>query len=136
MMPTDAETDANSGRESAFALRIPGYVYEQLADHIAGLIERGKLRPHTPLPAERRLAEEYGVSLGTARRATRVLRKRGLVVTLRSKGTFVTETRSLAVTGEGVGDSQPEPVYGLDLPAVGGHGNGSLARISAGHGGE
>ena len=69
----------------------PGYVYEWVAEQIAARIESGDLRPNTPLPAERRLALEYGVSLGTARQATRLLRERGLVVTLRSKGTYVTD---------------------------------------------
>ena len=67
----------------------PGYIYERMADHIEVRIKSGELAANKPLPAERRLAEEYGVSLGTARRATELLRERGLVVTLRSKGTFV-----------------------------------------------
>lgn len=68
----------------------PGYIYEWLADQIAERITSGDLAPNTPLPAERRLADDYGVSLGTAREATRLLRERGLVITLRSKGTYVT----------------------------------------------
>lgn len=71
----------------------PGYIYERMAEHIANRIRAGELPPHKPLPAERRLAEEYGVSLGTARRATELLREQGLVVTLRSKGTFVAEVK-------------------------------------------
>jgi DNA-binding GntR family transcriptional regulator len=67
----------------------PGYVYKTMAEHIRARIESGELKPHTPLPGERRLAEEYGVSLGTARRATKQLRDWGLVVTLRSLGTFI-----------------------------------------------
>ncbi|WP_051362503.1 winged helix-turn-helix domain-containing protein [Amycolatopsis thermoflava] len=69
----------------------PGYIYEKMADHLAKRIASGDLAPGKPLPAERRLAEEYGVSLGTARHATHLLRKRGLVVTIRSLGTFVAE---------------------------------------------
>lgn len=65
------------------------YIYERLAAHLAHLIRTGRLRPNTPLPAEKRLAEECGVSLGTARHATQILRDQGLVVTLRSKGTYV-----------------------------------------------
>jgi DNA-binding GntR family transcriptional regulator len=67
----------------------PGYVYEWMANHLSQRIESGELAPNTPLPSERRLAEEYGVSLGTARHATRLLRFRGLVVTVRSKGTYI-----------------------------------------------
>jgi GntR family transcriptional regulator len=65
------------------------YRYEVLADHLARMIATGEIPPNKPLPAERRLADEYGVSLGTARRATDELRIRGLVHTLRSKGTYV-----------------------------------------------
>lgn len=67
----------------------PGYVYVQVADHLTARIESGELRPNMRLPGERQLAEEYGVSLGSVRHATRLLRYRGLVVTLRAKGTFV-----------------------------------------------
>ncbi|PNG16613.1 winged helix-turn-helix domain-containing protein [Streptomyces cahuitamycinicus] len=65
------------------------YVYMQMADHIAERIARGELRPGARLPGERDLAAEYGVAHLTARRATRELRERGLVVTLPAKGTFV-----------------------------------------------
>ncbi|MEU1270216.1 winged helix-turn-helix domain-containing protein [Streptomyces sp. NPDC005799] len=65
------------------------YVYMQVADHIAARIRSGELRPGARLPGERDLAAEYGVAHLTARRATRELRERGLVVTLPSKGTFV-----------------------------------------------
>ncbi|WP_346054796.1 MULTISPECIES: winged helix-turn-helix domain-containing protein [Amycolatopsis] len=54
-------------------------------------MESGDLAPNTPLPSERRLAQEYGVSLGTARHATRLLRFRGLMITVRSKGTYVAD---------------------------------------------
>lgn len=67
----------------------PGYLYETLAKLIAHRIETGELAPYSPLPAEGRLAREYGVSLGTARQATKLLREQGLVITLRSKGTYV-----------------------------------------------
>jgi GntR family transcriptional regulator len=65
------------------------YQYELLADHLGRLIITGQLPPNKPLLAERQLAQEHGVSLGTARRATQILRERGLVVTVRCKGTFV-----------------------------------------------
>lgn len=68
---------------------IVGYVYEQMAGHLTKRIAAGDLQSNTPLPSERRLASEHGVSLGTARHATRLLRYRGLVVTVRSKGTYV-----------------------------------------------
>lgn len=72
-----------------FDPREPGYLYEAMAKHLATRIEAGELAERKPLPNERRLAEEYGVSLGTARHAVRILANRGLVVVLRSKGTYV-----------------------------------------------
>ncbi|MET9296183.1 winged helix-turn-helix domain-containing protein [Streptomyces sp. NPDC003077] len=41
------------------------------------------------LPAERDLAEQYGVAVNTIRRAVRDLRDQGLVITVPVKGTFV-----------------------------------------------
>ncbi|MCH0538398.1 GntR family transcriptional regulator [Streptomyces sp. MUM 203J] len=41
------------------------------------------------IPSETRLAEQHGVARLTARRATQELRERGLVVTVRGKGSFV-----------------------------------------------
>ncbi|MFJ9180768.1 GntR family transcriptional regulator [Streptomyces sp. NPDC102360] len=65
------------------------YVYMQMADHIAERIAKGDLHPGARLPGERDLAAEYGVAHLTARRATRELRERGLVVTLPAKGSFI-----------------------------------------------
>jgi len=69
----------------------PVYVYVQVADDIAEQIKAGTLAPGAMLPAERDLAEIYGVAYLTARRAVRELRDRGLVVTLPARGTFVAE---------------------------------------------
>lgn len=46
------------------------YLYEELANYLAQLIEAGELKPNEPLPNERHLAHQYGVSLGTARHGT------------------------------------------------------------------
>jgi DNA-binding GntR family transcriptional regulator len=67
----------------------PAYVYMRVADHIAARIAAGDLSADSRLPGERELAAEYGVAIGTARRAVEELRERGLVVTLPGKGTYV-----------------------------------------------
>ena len=69
--------------------RGPAYVYMRVADHIAARIAAGDLLADTRLPGERELAAEYGVAIGTARRAVEELRERDLVVTLPGKGTYV-----------------------------------------------
>jgi len=70
----------------------PAYVYMRVADHIAARIAAGDLPADARLPGERELATEYGVAIGTARRAVEELRERGLVVTLPGKGTYVVGT--------------------------------------------
>jgi GntR family transcriptional regulator len=94
----------------------PAYVYETMADHLAARIKSGELKPNDPLPAERKLAGEYGVSLGTARRATEALRGRGLVVTFRSKGTFITDRRGRAQ--QSGGSATPHGVTGVQNHSV------------------
>lgn len=77
-----------------------GYLYEQMAAHLEARIKAGELRPNRPLPAEQRLAHEYGVSLGTARHAVRLLRLRGLVQVIRAKGTYVSRIDALPGAGQ------------------------------------
>jgi DNA-binding GntR family transcriptional regulator len=67
----------------------PVYLYLQVAEHVAARIESGELPKGARLPAERDMADEYRVSLQTARRAVEELRDRGLVQTVPVKGTFV-----------------------------------------------
>ncbi|GAA3494526.1 hypothetical protein GCM10019016_016260 [Streptomyces prasinosporus] len=66
-------------------------LYVQLADVIAKKIESGDLAPDRPIPSENHLAEAYGVARLTARRAAQELRERGLIVTVRGKGSFVVD---------------------------------------------
>jgi DNA-binding GntR family transcriptional regulator len=69
----------------------PQLVYVAVADHIAARIAVGELQPGARLPAERDLAVEYGVAYLTVRRATALLRDRGLIVTIHGRGTYVAE---------------------------------------------
>jgi len=63
--------------------------YVQVADHIAARIEAGDLPGGQRLPAERDLAAEYGVSYVTVRKSTKLLRARGLIITMHGHGTRV-----------------------------------------------
>lgn len=65
-------------------------LYMQAADWIAGQIEAGELRAGQRLPAERDLADQWGIAYQTVRRAMRELRERGLIASVVGKGTFVT----------------------------------------------
>lgn len=65
--------------------------YRQLADILRGRITSGQLQPGDRLPSESRLEQEYGISRETIRRALRLLRDEGLVVTEQGYGTRVRE---------------------------------------------
>lgn len=85
----------------------PEYVYVQLANAIERKIRSGELRAGARLPGELDLAEQYGVAAGTVRRALVELRRRGLLITLPAKGTYVAEEPP-AGTGQGETASDSE----------------------------
>ncbi len=68
-------------------LQGPDYTYVQVANHIAARIDVGEWTHK--LPAERALAEEYGVAYQTLRHAMKELRDRGLIITKQGRGTFI-----------------------------------------------
>jgi GntR family transcriptional regulator len=65
------------------------YRYVQVADDLAFRIVAGDIAPGRRLPSERTLADRYGASYGTLRRAMQELRARELIVTTPGRGTFV-----------------------------------------------
>ena len=67
----------------------PVPLYEQAADWLASAIESGELAHGQKLPSERDLADQWQIGYQTVRRTMRELRKRGLIVSVVGKGTFV-----------------------------------------------
>ncbi len=63
------------------------HAYVQVVDKIAARIAVGTYT--AKLPAERALAEEFGVSYITLRHSMEILRERGLIVSIHGRGTFV-----------------------------------------------
>jgi GntR family transcriptional regulator, transcriptional repressor for pyruvate dehydrogenase complex len=66
-------------------------VAEEIADRIRTLMLDGVFPPGRPLPAERQLAQRFGVSRGSVRDAFRTLETIGLIVTRHGQGTFPQE---------------------------------------------
>lgn len=64
--------------------------YVRLAGILRDQIVSGELRPDQALPGERAMAARYKVSAETVRRAVRMLREEGLLITRRGIGTLVT----------------------------------------------
>ena len=63
-------------------------LYGQVADFVESRISAGSLAHGAKLPPERDLAVYLGVSYDTVRRATALLRERGLIRTVQGRGTF------------------------------------------------
>jgi GntR family transcriptional regulator len=72
-------------------------LHRQLRDLMIARIDSGEWSPGTYLPSETRLAEEYGVSVGTLRKALLDLAQEGIVARRQGKGTVVTTHNSDAV---------------------------------------
>jgi len=69
----------------------PKPLYEQIVEGIKREISAGRLRPHTPLPSFRALAEDLLVSLITVKRAYEDLERDGIIYRKQGLGTFVSE---------------------------------------------
>lgn len=68
-------------------------VYRQLADLLRDAISSGALAEGKPLPSESTLMGEHDVSRDTVRKAVRLLRDEGLVITVQGKGSYVATRR-------------------------------------------
>ncbi len=72
-------------------------LHRQLRDLMVARIASGEWSPGTYLPSETRLAEEYGVAVGTLRKALLDLAAEGVVQRRQGKGTVVSSHDSDAV---------------------------------------
>ena len=82
-------------------------LYERIAAHVAGLIERGALRPGDRVPSVRRLSQQQGVSVATVLLAYRHLEDGGLIEVRPQSGHYVRRR----------GAALPEPRGGDDASA-------------------
>jgi GntR family hexuronate regulon transcriptional repressor len=80
-------------------------LYQQVAATISGTIADGTYQPGQRLPSERDLADEFGVSRPTVRRAVIALEMRGLLEARQGSGVYVRL------------DQPPPPVKDLDIGA-------------------
>ena len=72
-------------------------LYEQIVQQIEGSIVKGDLKAGDQLPAERELAQRFGVSRTAVREAVKALREKGLVEAYSGRGTFITDGTTQAV---------------------------------------
>ena len=68
----------------------PSRLYEQIVEQIEESISKGALKEGDQLPAERELAQQFGVSRTAVREAVKALREKGFVEAYPGRGTFIT----------------------------------------------
>lgn len=85
------------GGQSVYKTVHSSRLYEQIVQQIEESILKGALKPGDQLPAERELAQQFGVSRTAVREAIKTLREKGLVEAYSGRGTFITDATSQAV---------------------------------------
>ena len=76
--------------------------YEELASFVAGLVDKGTLRPGSRAPSLRRISRDRRASLSTALKAYQLLEDRGILEARPRSGYYVTR----------------RPAASLDIPAL------------------
>lgn len=72
-------------------------LYEQIVQQIEESITSGELKEGDQLPAERELAQQFGVSRTAVREAVKTLREKGLVEAYPGRGTFITNGNARSI---------------------------------------
>lgn len=74
--------------------------YEEIVRQLTDMIQRGELQPGDRLPAERDLAESFGVGRPTVRQALTVLAKAGVLDVLPGSGVYLKKPVTGSAPGE------------------------------------
>src|SRR5207302_11039329 len=83
--------------KSVYKLVRTSRLYEQIVQQIEDSFLKGDRKAGDQLPAERELAQRFGVSRTAVRDAVKALREKGLVEAYSGRGTFITDGTSQAV---------------------------------------
>ncbi len=86
-----------AGDSAVYKLVRTSRLYEQIVHQIEESIVKGVLKAGDQLPAERELAQRFGVSRTAVREAVKALREKGLVEAYSGRGTFITDGTTQAV---------------------------------------
>jgi GntR family transcriptional repressor for pyruvate dehydrogenase complex len=87
---------ARAGESPVYKVIRASRLYEQIVQQIEDSVLNGSLKPGDQLPAERDLAQRFGVSRTAVREAVKTLREKGLVEAYSGRGTFITDGTSQA----------------------------------------
>lgn len=94
-------------------MRLSEPPYLRLKDQIAAGVADGSYKPHSKLPSQRELGEEFGVSHMTVRRAINELIQEGLIYARAGTGLFVAEPRQAAELGPLIGFTEDMRMRGM-----------------------
>src|SRR5712692_4614301 len=97
MRPDNENAHALSEERPVYKAVRTSRLYEQIVQQIEESILKGALKPGDQLPAERELAQRFGVSRTAVREAVKALREKGLVDAFTGRGTFITDGTSQAI---------------------------------------
>src|SRR5437660_822532 len=68
---------------------VAAHLYEEIAERVVAMIERGALRPGDRVPSVRRFSRQQGVSVSTVLQAYLALESRGLIEARPQSGHYV-----------------------------------------------
>ena len=68
-------------------------IYRQIVRQVTDAVAGGRLQPGSQLPSHRDLAAQLVIAPLTVKKAYDELEMQGLIVTLRGRGTFISESR-------------------------------------------
>ena len=71
-------------------------IYEQIIDRFQTLIINGALEPNMQIPSVRSLAIELSINANTIQRAYSELEREGFIYSVKGRGNFVRDNKSLA----------------------------------------
>ena len=74
--------------------RIP--IYEQIVDVIEKYVALGILKEKTQIPSIREMAGNLGINPNTVKKSYDILENRGVITTISTKGTFISENTKKA----------------------------------------
>src|SRR5690349_17865968 len=95
-LPRSERTTMNDTNAREAPLDVP--LYKDVKRRLTDALTHGEWKPGEAIPAERRLAERYRISVGTVRKAIDELVAENILIRQQGRGTFVaTHTRDREV---------------------------------------
>jgi GntR family transcriptional regulator len=87
-MPRD-HPGSNMNRQPSSAVPLGSPLYEQIKQAILGALAHGEWKQGEAIPPEKVLAERFGVSIGTLRKAVDELAAENILIRHQGRGTYV-----------------------------------------------